>query len=253
MNIVIVEDETPALNRIIKLVKEVRPEYRILGTADSIESAANLIEMHPEIDLALFDIELADGQSFELFSVAQIQFPVIFTTAYDEFALKAFKVNSIDYLLKPVTQHDLAAAFTKYESLRGGSQNRVQGYDDLLRLIKGNSTTPKERFLVKQGQRLITVPVQDILFFQAADKMVYLTTKEGARYVIDYSLEELSGMLETRQFFQLNRQYLASMQSIKDIHSYFNGKLKVTVQGSMDDEILVSRERASEFKAWLDS
>ncbi|MFY8022342.1 MAG: LytR/AlgR family response regulator transcription factor [Bacteroidia bacterium] len=254
LNLLIIEDETPALNRIIKLVKELDMKIQIIGTADSIEAAVKLIETHPSIDLALMDIELADGQSFEIFKQCKVSFPVIFTTAYDEYAMRAFKVNSIDYLLKPVDSLELKAAFEKYNSLFLKKETGEQQIENLLKALKINSNDAyKERFLVKTGSRLISVQVDEIAWFQASDKLVYLQMFSGNKYVIDYSLDELIGLLNPKVFFQLNRQFISSLQAIKDIHTYFNGKLKITLLPSVEDEVLVSRERAAEFKNWLDA
>lgn len=253
MKLIIIEDEIPALNRITKLVKELNRDIEIIGTADSIEAAVQLIESNAEIDLALMDIELADGQSFEIFKQTTLRFPVIFTTAYDEFAMKAFKVNSIDYLLKPVDQHELSAAFEKYSSLYHHKESGIQQIDSLLKALKENKNeTYKERFLVKTGTRLLSVHQDEIAWFQASEKLVFLQMFSGNKYVIDYSLDELSGLLNPKDFFQLNRQFITSIKSIQDIHTYFNGKLKIQLQPKVEEDVLVSRERASEFKNWLD-
>lgn len=254
LNLLIIEDETPALNRITKLVKELAMEINIIGTADSIESAVNIIESTAKIDLALMDIELADGQSFEIFKQCKVSFPVIFTTAYDEFAMKAFKVNSIDYLLKPVDSVELQAAFEKYKTLFLNKESGEQQIENLLKALRTNSKESyKERFLVKTGSRLISIHVDEIAWFQASDKMVYLQMFSGNKYVIDYSLDELISLLNPKNFFQLNRQFIGSLKSIKDIHTYFNGKLKISLVPTIEEEVLVSRERAAEFKNWLDA
>jgi DNA-binding LytR/AlgR family response regulator len=254
LKLLIVEDETPALNRITKLVNELQMDIDIVGTADSIESAVNYIESNKKIDLALLDIELADGQSFEIFKHTKVDFPVIFTTAYDEFAMKAFKVNSIDYLLKPVDQNELKSAFEKYELLFAKKESGNQKIEELLAALKLDTKNEfKERFLIKSGSRLISVNTSEIAWFQASDKLVYLQMNSGNKYVIDYSLDELNTLLNPKEFFQLNRQFLASIKSIKDIHTYFNGKLKLSLNPSVEEEVIVSRERASEFKNWLDS
>lgn len=252
MNIVIIEDETPALNRIKKLVNEVAPEAVIIAAADSIESAVKLFRNHPDADLALFDIELADGQSFEIFRQVEVKCPVIFTTAYDEFALKAFKLNSVDYLLKPIDKEDLRAAIHKFKSFHGKQQHQVLPIDQLLESLRPASETYKSRFLLKSGTKLISVPVEEIAYFHAADKVVYVHTSKMQKYIIDQSLEELFRLLNPKLFFQLNRQYIAQIQSIRQIHTYFNGKLKIELVPPTAEEVLVSREKAGEFRKWLD-
>ncbi|MDP1727145.1 MAG: LytTR family DNA-binding domain-containing protein [Bacteroidota bacterium] len=253
MNILIIEDEAPALNRIRKLVKELDINIEILGTADSISSAVNLFNRFPEAELALMDIELADGQSFEIFNQVQITCPVIFTTAYDEFALKAFKVNSIDYLLKPIDPQELKQAIDKFNTLQQTKQEtQIVNIGALLNSFKKDLVQSyKQRFLIKIGHKLESIPCIEIAYFMAADKLVYLVNKEGKRYIIDHTLEELSQMLDPKNFFHLNRQFLCNIESIKSINSYFNGKLKVQLKPDVNDEVLVSREKANDFKNWL--
>jgi DNA-binding LytR/AlgR family response regulator len=168
--------------------------------------------------------------------------------------MKAFKVNSIDYLLKPVDQNELKSAFEKYELLFAKKESGNQKIEELLAALKLDTKNEfKERFLIKSGSRLISVNTSEIAWFQASDKLVYLQMNSGNKYVIDYSLDELNTLLNPKEFFQLNRQFLASIKSIKDIHTYFNGKLKLSLNPSVEEEVIVSRERASEFKNWLDS
>jgi two-component system LytT family response regulator len=251
MKIIIIEDETPALNRIKKMVLEVEPSIEILDTADSIEQSVQVIEKHEgNIDLILMDIELADGQSFEIFNLTEVKCPVIFTTAYDEFALKAFKVNSIDYLLKPIDKQELKAAFQKFKSIQK-SANNVDALKEMLAQISAPKNSFKERFLVKLGERLISVPANDIAYFLSKDKLTYLITKNNNKYVVDYTLEELGNMLDRKYFFQINRQFIVAINSITNIHNYFNGKLKIQLVPVVEEEVLVSRERAGELKLWL--
>lgn len=250
MKIIIIEDELPAFKRLTKLVKAYDSEIEILGHADSIATAITLIKEFPQANLALMDIELADGQSFEIFKQIEVPFPIIFTTAYDEYALKAFKVNSIDYLLKPIDPEELKQAFAKLEKIQH-TQNGIN-IQQLLANLKQNDAVPyKQRFLVKLGQKLISVPISEIAFFNASDKVVYLHNKENKRFIIDSTLDELESMLDPLQFFRINRQYLANLNAIETISTYFNGKLKLQLKPSVEDEVLVSRERATEFKNWL--
>jgi DNA-binding LytR/AlgR family response regulator len=252
MRIAIIEDELPALNRIKKIVTEVAPDAVIVFTADSIELAVERFKEKPLVDLALFDIELADGQSFEIFKQTDITCPIIFTTAYDEFALKAFKLNSIDYLLKPIDPEELSKAITKFKTM----QFQRVDYQSQLKYLVETFQTPapsfKARFLIKNGNKLISVGARDIAYFHAADKVVYLHTNTSQKYIIDHSLEELCRQLDPEFFFQLNRQFIANIDAIDSIHSYFNGKLKVSLLPKTAEEVLVSREKAAEFKMWLD-
>jgi DNA-binding LytR/AlgR family response regulator len=253
MKIIIIEDETPALNRIKKMVLEVEPSVEILATADSIEQSVQVINaFKDQVDLILMDIELADGQSFEIFNLTEVNCAVIFTTAYDDFALKAFKVNSIDYLLKPIDKEELKAAFKKYKSIHKSTDN-IDTFKQMLAQITAPKNQTKERFLVKLGERLISVPCSDIAYFVSKDKLTYLITTNNNKYVVDYTLEELYNMLDNKHFFHLNRQFVVSINSITQIHTYFNGKLKVQLTPSFDDEVIVSREKASDLKAWLNN
>lgn len=252
MNIVIIEDELPALNRMKKLVTEVAPEAAIMATADSIETAVELFGKYKNIDIALMDIELADGRSFEIFNRVEVTCPVIFTTAYDEFALQAFKVNSIDYLLKPVEADLLKQAFEKHERLKRNNLLTVPDLQQLVSLMKPVEKAYKSRFLVKVGTRWISVPCEEIAYFYAADKSVYLHTATNQKLLMDESLDQLMQVLNPSDFFHINRQVIASIQSIQSVHSHFNGKLKVELKPTTKEEVLVSRERASAFKSWLD-
>ncbi len=252
MKILIIEDEIPALNRIKKIVLEAEPNAEILGTADSIETGVELFKQFPQAVLALMDIELADGQSFEIFKRIDIKCPIIFTTAYDEFALKAFKVNSIDYLLKPIDIIELKNAFYKYKNRAIASNNIEQNIKQLLADFKQTEGMAfKDRFLVKSAQKLISISDTDIAYFLAEEKLCYIVTKLQHKYVVDYTLDELENILEPKKFFRLNRHLIASLASIVTASNYFNGKLKIELKPTPNNEVTVSRERASEFKTWL--
>ncbi len=252
MKIALIEDEAPALNRLKKMILSVLPTADFVATADSIESGVRLFHAHPSLDLVFMDIELADGQSFELFNQVEITCPVVFTTAYDEFAIKAFKVNAVDYLLKPIDKEELRLAIEKCSKQKKESIDYSLQIKELIAGMKSDTRVSyKTRFLIRNGSKLLSVPVEDIILFHAADKLVYVHTKQQQKLVIDYTLEELIEQLNPRYFFQLNRQFIAHVSSIKSIHTYFNGKLKVELMRFEEEEVLVSRERASEFKQWL--
>jgi two-component system LytT family response regulator len=198
------------------------------------------------------DIELADGKSFEIFNCTEVKAPVVFTTAYDEFSLKAFKVNSIDYLLKPIEKEELRAAIDKFKLLNS-KVNEMNQLKLILNQINTKNNNKKERFLVKLGERLISVSSDEIAYFNAKDKLTFLVTKNGNKYVVDYTLEELMAIIDSKKFFHLNRQFVASFDSIKNIHSYFNGKLKLQLDPTVEEEVVVSREKASDLKNWLNA
>mgnify|MGYP002777084424 CR=1 FL=1 len=250
MKIVIIEDEIPAARRLEKMVKELDTNIEILAKLDSIETAVAWFGLHGHPDVAFMDIELADGQSFEIFKQVEIKCPVIFTTAYDEYALKAFKVNSIDYLLKPIEAEALKQSFEKWKSL----QNVHSSYDiqSLVDSITGKKDY-KKRFLVRLGDRLISVENEHIAYFLTEDKYSFLVTTDNKKYILDQPLDEIERQLNPLEFFRLNRQFIAPHKSISGIHSHLNGKLKVSLLPAQKDEIFVSREKAAEFKSWLDS
>ncbi len=250
MKLIIIEDELPALRRLSKMLLELMPEAEILGSADTIDGAVALFQQHKDAQLALMDIELADGQSFEIFNRIAVHIPIIFTTAYDEFALKAFKVNSIDYLLKPIDPDELKQALEKFKKLQTTS-NTVNLQELLVSFNQKTEANFKQRFLVKMGQKYLSINISEVAYFNANEKVVYLVTKDQKKYIIDYTLDELEGMVEPKAFFRLNRQYLSKIDAIESISSYFNGKLKIQLNPNVVDEVLVSRERASEFKQWL--
>ncbi len=249
MKIVIIEDEIPAAKRIEKLIKEVEKDAEIVAKLDSIASSVHWFNQNPQPDLVLMDIELADGQSFEIFNRVKITSPVIFTTAYDEFALKAFKVNSIDYLLKPVEIDELRKSIDKWNALKGSSQ-----HVNIASLIDSFSTKKfKTRFLVKVGERLISIENEQIAYFMAEDKYSFLVTLDNKKYILDQSLDEIENSIDSRLFFRLNRQFIAPHKSIDAIHNHLNGKLKIILKLNQKVEIYVSREKASDFKFWLDN
>jgi DNA-binding LytR/AlgR family response regulator len=251
MNILLIEDEAATARQIKKMVLEVEPDYNIVYIAESIKESIAWLQANPKPDLILSDIELGDGISFDIFRYVKTIVPVIFITAYNAYMQQAFKVNSIDYLLKPLEKEELVAAFAKYKLLAGRDDDTIQ--DKLAMLLQDmnkKAIAYKSRFLVKVGERLSTVPVQDVIYLRADDKIVFLHTAKQ-KHIIDESLDALEQVLDPMVFFRLNRRYIAPMDSIKQITTHFNGKLKITLAGADDNEIFVSREKASAFKEWL--
>lgn len=254
MRVLIIEDETPAFRRLQKLLEGISDKIEILEVIDSVEMALAWFRNHAAPDLVFMDIQLADGLSFEIFQHIDVKSPIIFTTAYDEYALQAFKVNSIDYLLKPIEAKDLAQSLQKFQSLKEqfGQEAPFPDWKMLQQVFQKEETVYKSRFLVKLGERLISIPEEEIAYFLTEEKLVLLFTHTGQKYVVDYTLDDLENMLNPRHFFRLNRQCLARLEAIAKIHQYFKGKLKVLVQPPAQVELIVSRERSSTFKAWLD-
>ena len=252
MNIFIIEDEPLAVQKITKLLIDVEPNTIIAGTADGIESSVEWLQSNPVPDLILVDIELCDGQSFEIFNLIDVQSPVIFTTSYDEYAIQAFRVNSVDYLLKPIKRNDLSRALQKYERFNYQQSTPI----DISKLVKElkKQNTPREfrsRFLVKQGQKLIPIDVDEIAYFFSEDSVSFFVNFQQVKYIFDYSLEEIEQMLDPNLFFRISRQFIVGIKSIVQIHNYFNGKLKLELKPIIEREITVSRERVSDFKVWM--
>ncbi len=252
MNILIIEDEALAARRLKNLLLEYDPDINILDVIDSVEDAVFWFKDHPQPDLIFMDIMLADGQSFEIFEHAEVKTPVIFTTAFDEFAIQAFKVNSIDYLLKPVEPQLLDGAMRKFHSMHPASDNFKAIIESL---ISGRSAEIKpqyrNRFLVKQGDKFIPISITEVAYFSFEDKLSFLNTSGNKRYILDYTLDELDKMLDPNLFFRLNRQYITSFSTVMSVHNYFNGKLKVYVDPEVSSGIIVSKNRANQFKQWL--
>ena len=257
MKVLIIEDEPLAVKRIESLLKEAAPEARVVGQLDTVRgvvrwwnSHANNPAMKP--DLLLMDIQLADGLSFDIFQQVAIQTPVIFTTAYDEYALKAFKVNSVDYLLKPIELDELRTAIDKFRH-----QRLTAAPDNLRTMLEAFGVKPiqyKNRFLIKQGGRFEVIDTSEILYLYADDKVVFLITNQHRKYIIDETLDELDGKLDPKLFYRINRKYICHLAAIERIEPHFNGRLRLWLRHRPDDEeIYVSRERADGFKNWLNS
>lgn len=248
MKILIVEDEKLARDYLIGLLNQMSTETKIVGQADSVKEAIKYLLKNPEPELIFMDINLGDGLCFEIFEVISLKCPVIFTTAYDEYALQAFKVNSIDYLLKPIDLKDLEQAFSKYHSI----QNYHSPDVDYSLLNQSLIDGYKERFIVKIGDHLKTIPSTNILFFNSENKSTYLTSKEGRRYLIDYSLDKLIDLLDPADYFRINRKYIINYHTITDMVSFSNSRLKISLLHSKDEDIIVARDRVQAFKRWLD-
>jgi DNA-binding LytR/AlgR family response regulator len=254
MNILIVEDEAPAQRRLEKLIKELKPNANIVTIFDSIESTINFLMEKPNLDLVFMDIQLADGLSFEIFEEVKFFIPVIFTTAYEEYAIKAFKLNSIDYLLKPIKKENLQESFEKLNKLenQGKQESNLQiPIQELLKNLQKEQKEYKNRFLIKSADKLISLLTEEIAYFQAQDKFVFVSTKDNKKYLIDYSLDVLENILDPNFFFRLNRQFITHFESVKNITQDFNGKLKITLLGAENEMIIVSREKSNLLKNWL--
>jgi len=256
MKILIVEDEELAADRLAQLIREIEPEVQIFGPLDTVSTAIAHLKSNPEYDLIFLDVQLADGKSFLIFNECKVITPIIFTTAYDEFALQAFELNSIDYLLKPVNRERLKTSIEKFRKMKDyyTTENPNNQLYELIREL-GTPKLPvyKSRFLISKGDSMLPVKVTEIACFYAEDKEVFLLTRDNKRHIIPNSIEELTSKLDPKLFFRVNRQFILSSDSIRRVHNYFNFKLKIEIIPDPKLEIIVSRAKTIAFKAWMNS
>jgi DNA-binding LytR/AlgR family response regulator len=249
MKLLIIEDEPASAQRLKKLAEEIEPEVTVLETLDSITSAVDWFKMHTEPDLILCDIQLADGVSFEIFKEVSISCPVIFTTAFDQYAIQAFKVNSIDYLLKPIKKTELAEAFRKFKKIRP-AEPKI----DLALLSSMVGQAAKEylkRIMVRIGQQIKVVEVKAIAYFYIEEKIVFAVTFSKDRHPMDLSLDQLEKQLDPERFFRINRAFIISMESIETMITYSKARIKIKLKPPCELETITSTERSAEFRDWL--
>jgi two-component system response regulator LytT len=250
MNCLIVEDEKVAAERLSGLIKKYDPTIDITGIVQSINNAVQWINTHQSPDLIFMDIQLADGLSFEIFEQTLVKTPVIFTTAYDEYALKAFKVNSIDYLLKPVDLNELKNAIEKFKENILPKEIPAQVFDSIMHSLTKNY---KNKFVMNVGEHIKVFTTEDIQCFYIMEKYTFLQNNSGRDYAISYSLDQLEDLLDPAQFFRINRKFIVSFSAISDIISYSNSRLKVKLNYNQSDDLIVSREKVQDFKKWLEN
>ncbi|GAB3900667.1 LytTR family DNA-binding domain-containing protein [Larkinella knui] len=256
MKILLIEDETVAARQLKTMVLQAESDAEVVGILDSVEGSVNWLRTNPVPDLILMDIELVDGQSFEIFSQVEVQSPVIFTTAYDEFALKAFRVNSIDYLLKPIEDAALRRALQKFQHFSAAFAQpnpvvQIEKLIDELARRAPQTGSYRERFLVRQGQRLIPVDASEVAYFFSQNKISFIKTYDNRLLHLDYTLDELEQSLNPRQFYRANRQFIVGHKAVEKLHFYFNNKLKVILRPASEEDVIVSREKAMAFRRWL--
>ena len=245
MNIVIIEDELPAFKRLSKLVQEVIPQANIVGHLDSIKGSKEWFEKNPLPDVLFMDIHLADGSAFDLMKQVQIECPIIFTTAYDEYAMEAFKTSGLDYLLKPVKKEDIE-----------GAMQKMKQYKDFFKREAGSSQSAqpaeyKKRFLIRFGEHIKTISVSDIAYCYSENKATFARSFDGRNYPMDHNLDALEQMLDPQEFFRINRQYLISLKSIEEMRTYTKARVIIKLTPAVKEQPVVSSERAADFKNWL--
>lgn len=249
--IFLIEDEPLATERIKRLLSEVDPTAIIIGEANSVRSAIDRLYQHRDADLILADIELKDGQVFEVFQAVDVFSPVVFITSYDEYTLQAFKVNCLDYLLKPVRKEELKACLQKYEAVQNDYLQKNVNVMQLLEQLKQPATN-RSRFLIRQGSKYIPIEIKDVAYFYAEGRYAYLKTWEGKSFIVDHTLEELEKMVDPHFFYRANRGFLIHANAVKQIIKDFTGRLRLELLPAFPEEVYISKERSGEFKRWMD-
>ena len=256
MNVVIIEDENLTAKRLETLLKKYDPAIEVQARIPSVsEAVAWFGAPHPPVELVFMDIHLEDDLGFRIFEQTTLTTPVIFTTAYDEYMIQAFKVNSIDYLLKPINYDELVAAIEKFKAFKkqfGPSSSPSPDIETLLNLIgKSTQTEFKDRFMITVGTKIRSIETDDVAYFYLEEKIVFLVTKDGLTLPVDYSLEKLTQLLNPKRFFRISRQFLISHPAIQTIHTFSAGKLKLDLKPKPHHDVFVSGDRMTEFKEWL--
>lgn len=256
IKVLIVEDEIPAQITLKKLINKVCPNSRIVTTLTSVRSTVKWLEENPDgADIIFLDVELSDGICFDIFEQVKIDAQVIITTAYDNYAVNAFKVNSVDYLLKPIVEEELSRAWER--SVERIEQRTSPNIETLLDIVSRASTIKdkeyKKRFIVKTGEKIVIIPVEEISYCYSEDKSTYAVNRNGTRRLLDYSLDTVQEMLDPKQFFRISRSYIVSINSIENISKYLGTRLKLQLTPRSEEDVVVSRSRTSDFLEWLDN
>lgn len=247
LKVLIVEDEELAAMRLKSLLEEVQLEMEVVARTESVVESVGWLNQN-EVDLIFLDIHLSDGLSFQIFDQLSIKTPVIFTTAYDQYAIKAFQKNGIGYLLKPFEKKDLEEALDKFQLYFKSGQ---VDYQALATAIKGEAPSYQKRFLVYAGNKIQTIAASNVAYFMADQKVVFLYAASGKRFMVDFSLDKLESLLDPEHFFRINRQFILNIQSIRNMYAYSKGRVKIDLEPASPKEAIVSVERSPRFKSWL--
>jgi len=253
MKILIIEDEHLAAEKLKATTLSIDPAYEVLDIINTVDEAIDWLNKNEAPDLILSDIHLADGISFSIYSEVKVTSPIIFTTAYEKYAIKAFEVNSVDYLLKPVTKERLELAIEKYNTLTNSkTEDQSALYTEFKNLLSQSNKEYKSRFLCKLGNKIKSIPTSSISYFFSKDKMTFIIDVDGNRLPVNNTLDEIDNLIDPTNFFRLNRQFITNFDAIDEIHPYFKGRLKLKLKPASEDDIVISTERTPLFKAWLD-
>lgn len=261
MNLLIIEDEAASALRLKKMAGEIDPDIRVLEILDSISTSIEFFRSHPAPDLVLMDIHLADGLSFDIFKEVEVDCPVIFTTAYDQYAIQAFKVNSIDYLMKPIKKSELADSFAKYRRFSSLASDKYQAHKpdndlaqklkDLASLLAPARKETLKRLVIRIGQQIKVLDVKELAYFYIEEKIVFAVNVQGARYPVDLSLDQLEEQLDPGRYFRINRAFIVSLESIDSMYTYSKARIKIKLKPACELETITSTERSAEFRDWL--
>jgi DNA-binding LytR/AlgR family response regulator len=251
MKVIIVEDENLSAEHLASLLQKIDENIVVVQYLDTVKATINAFKTGLQADLLFLDIHLADGNSFEIFNNIQIDIPIIFTTAFDKYAIQAFKQNSIDYLLKPISLNDLKFALDKFHKQQQTTNKTL--IENITNAYQQLNKQYKNRFMVKHGQSIETIQTDEIHHFQTQESLSFLFTVKGNRFAIDYTLEQLENMLQPKEFFRINRKIIINIHSVEKVQTYFNGRLIIITNYLDDDARIVSRERVNDFKKWLDN
>lgn len=251
MNVIILEDEKLSAEHLTMMLHRIDKNIVVTHIFDTVKASVEAFHQGLKADLLFVDIHLADGLSFEIFSQINIEIPIIFTTAYDDYAIKAFKLNSVDYLLKPIGLEDLRSALEKFKKYN--TQYQATLLENISQAYQHISKQTKNRFLVKSGQTIDSIKTEDVLHFQTQDSITFLVIENGKRFPIDYTMEQLETLLAPEEFFRINRKVLLNIKAIQKVNTYVNSRLLIQSKHLDGDMTIVSRERVNDFKLWLDS
>jgi DNA-binding LytR/AlgR family response regulator len=251
MNVLILEDETLAGQKVSALLTEIDESLNVLAILKSVESARDWFSINETPDLVISDIRLLDGLSFQLFEEIDYKNPVIFTTAYDQYAIKAFEVNSLDYLLKPIQKEKMEKALSKLNTVPV-VQEETASYQEIIKMINAGKDEHKSRFMIRAGQKILAVPVGKISYFYSLNKLTYIVTLDGKKYPCDQTLEVIDLQVDPKIFFRANRKFIVKFEAISEIHPYFKGRMKIELSPAAEDDIVISADRTPDFKKWLD-
>ncbi len=251
MNVLIIEDEAAAARRLERFLITLEPETHILETISSIDGSIKWLRTHNNPDLIFMDIQLEDGHSFEILNQVNISSHIIFITAFDEYAIKAFKYNSVDYLLKPLKEKELSVALNKYHALQTTKKEPIIDYKKLAETISGTSIEKPQRILLHIGSQIRMIEIKEIAFVYTEHKVVYATDFDGKRMPIDFSLDQFEEMTDSKIFFRINRQFIINIRAVDQMHVYSKSRVKLILKPFCSEETIVSTERSSHFKKWI--